>query len=39
VWVTGRITAGATRKSVYIMDGSSEIDVGYSMRASQLERY
>jgi uncharacterized protein len=39
VWVTGRITAGATKKSVYIMDGSSEIDVGYSMRATQLERY
>jgi uncharacterized protein len=39
VWVTGRITAGAAKKSVYLTDGSSEIDVGYSMRASQLERY
>jgi hypothetical protein len=39
VWVTGRITAGAARKSVYLTDGSSEIDVGYSMSASQLERY
>ncbi len=39
VWVTGRITADAAKKSVYLTDGSSEIDVGYSMRANQLERY
>ena len=39
VWVTGRITASAIKKSVYVTDGSSEIDIGYSMRASQLERY
>jgi len=39
VWVTGRITAGAIKKSVYVTDGSSEIDISYSMRASQLDRY
>jgi uncharacterized protein len=39
VWVTGRITASAVKKSVYVTDGSSEVDIGYSMRASQLERY
>lgn len=39
VWVTGRIAASATRKTVYITDGSSEVDVGYSIRASQVEPY
>jgi len=39
VWVTGRMAASATRKSVHIVDGSAEVDIGYSMRASQVERY
>jgi len=39
VWVTGRIAATAARKSVYITDGTTEIDVGYSMRASEVEPY
>jgi hypothetical protein len=39
VWVTGRIAATAARKSVYITDGTTEIDVGYSIRASQVEPY
>ncbi|HEY3177866.1 MAG TPA: DUF3299 domain-containing protein [Casimicrobiaceae bacterium] len=39
VWVTGRIAAATAKKSVYITDGSSEVDVGYSLRASQIERY
>jgi hypothetical protein len=39
VWVTGRMAAVAAKKSVYLTDGSSEIDVGYSLRASQVEPY
>jgi hypothetical protein len=39
VWVTGRIAAGATRQSVFITDGAAEIDVGYSIRAGQVEQY
>ena len=39
VWVTGRMSAGANKKSVYITDGSAEIDSSYSMRASQVEPY
>ena len=39
VWVTGRISAKASTKSVYIVDGSSDIDVGYAVQASAVERY
>jgi uncharacterized protein len=39
VWVTGKMAAGATRQAVFITDGTTEIDVGYSLRASQVERY
>jgi uncharacterized protein len=39
VWVTGRLATSTARKSVYITDGSADIDVGYSMRASQVEAY
>jgi len=39
VWVTGRMSAGLSRQSVYITDGTSDLDVGYSIRASQVERY
>jgi hypothetical protein len=39
VWVTGRLAASAARKSVQIVDGSSDVDVGYSMRANRVERY
>ena len=39
VWVTGRLTAAATKKSLFLIDGSSDIDIGYSLRASQVEPY
>jgi|KBSMisStandDraft_5_1062788.scaffolds.fasta_scaffold28252_2 hypothetical protein len=39
VWVTGRIAATGTKKSVQIVDGSADIDVGYSLRASVVEPY
>jgi len=39
VWVTGRMAAAAARKALYLIDGSSDIDVGYSLHASQVEAY
>ena len=39
VWVTGRMVAGTSRQSVYITDGATDLDIGYSMRATNVERY
>lgn len=39
VWVTGQMTTGAIRKSLSLVDGSADIDVGYSLRASRVEPY
>lgn len=39
VRVTGRMTATASTKTVYIADGSSDIDIGYSLQASDGEAY
>jgi len=39
VWVTGEMTVKAATKNLYLVDGSSGIDVGYSLRASLVEPY
>jgi len=39
VWVTGRMSAGGNSKSVYIEDGSAEVDSSYSIQASQVDPY
>jgi len=39
VWVTGEITVGMGRKSLSLVDGSSDIDFGYSMKATRIEPY
>lgn len=39
VWVTGQITAGVTKKSLYLIDGSSDVDIGYSLQATRVEPY
>jgi hypothetical protein len=39
VWVTGPMITGAIKKSLSLVDGSADIDVGYSMRASVVEPY
>jgi hypothetical protein len=39
VWVTGRIAATGSKRSVEIVDGSANVDVGYSLRASLVEPY
>jgi hypothetical protein len=39
VWVTGQLATSSAKKSLYLIDGSSDIDVSYSLRASQVEPY
>ena len=39
VWVTGRLATKASRKAVYITDGNAEVDIGYAMRASDVQAY
>jgi hypothetical protein len=39
VWVTGRIATAASTKSVHIVDGAADVDVGYALRATSVERY
>jgi len=39
VMVTGRMSASVGRKSVFLVDGSSEIDTSYAMRATRVEPY
>ena len=39
VWVTGQMTTGAIKKSLSLVDGSADIEVGYSLRASAVEPY
>jgi uncharacterized protein len=39
VWVTGRMTTSAAKKSLFLIDGSADIDIGYSLRASEVEPY
>ena len=39
VWVTGEMSVKAARKNLFLVDGSSGIDVGYSLQASQVEPY
>lgn len=39
IWVTGKLSAGATKKSLYMIDGTSDVDIGYSIGASRVEAY
>jgi hypothetical protein len=39
VWVTGSIATPSSTRSLFLVDGSADIHVGYSMRASAVERY
>jgi hypothetical protein len=39
VWVTGQIGASASRKSLFLLDGSGDVDVGYSLRAKAVDPY
>lgn len=39
VWVTGRLSAASTKRSLFMIDGSSDIDIAYSLKASVVEPY
>lgn len=39
VWVTGEITVGMGRRSLSLVDGTSDVDFGYSMKATKIEPY
>ncbi len=39
VWVTGNMSVGASKQSLFFVDGSSDIAVGYSLQASSVEAY
>jgi hypothetical protein len=39
IWVTGRMSTTAAKKALSLVDGSADIDVGYSMKASVVEPY
>ncbi|HXF17389.1 MAG TPA: DUF3299 domain-containing protein [Burkholderiales bacterium] len=39
VWVTGPLRAAPLKKSLSLVDGSADIEVGYSIHASQVEPY
>ena len=39
VWVTGRMSTAAAKKSLSLVDGAADIDIGYALRASVVEPY
>jgi hypothetical protein len=39
IWVTGKMSTVAAKKSLNLVDGAADIDVGYTMKASAVEPY
>jgi hypothetical protein len=39
VWVTGQLSAASSKRSLFMLDGSSDIDIAYSLKASAVEPY
>ena len=39
VWVTGKIKAKSMVKDLYLIDGSANVDIGYTMQADLIEPY
>jgi len=39
VWVSGPVAMGATKKNLYLVDGSSDINIGYSISNATVEPY
>lgn len=39
VWITGRLTAKSSRRTLYITDGDAAVDAGYAMHAAQVEPF
>jgi hypothetical protein len=39
IWVTGKMSTTAAKKSLSLVDGAADIDVGYAIKASAVEPY
>ena len=39
VWVTGKINAKSMVKDLFLVDGSANVDIGYTMQADRIEPY
>ena len=39
VWIIGTMTAGPSTQNLFLADGSSDVPVGYSMKADKVEAY
>ena len=39
IWVTGRMSTKATKANLFLVDGASNIDASYSLRATEVEPY
>jgi hypothetical protein len=39
VWITGRMSIASTTKSLFLIDGESNIDIGYAMASAAVEPY
>jgi len=39
VWVTGKMSIVGAKRSLFLVDGSADIDVAYSLRANDVVRY
>lgn len=39
IWVTGKMTTTSAKKSLSLVDGAADIDIGYSMQAGVVEPY
>ena len=39
VWVTGALGTASAKRSLFMLDGSADIDVGYTVQAAQVEPY
>lgn len=39
IWVTGQLTAKASKQSLYLVDGTSDIAIGYTLQATDVEPY
>lgn len=39
VWVTGKLSAASSKRSLFMLDGSADIDIAYSLKASAVEPY
>lgn len=39
VWVTGQLSVASSKRALFMLDGSSDIDIAYSLKASVVEPY